>query len=183
MRTFLAIPCPESVHDPLREARDDLSKNTDVRPVDAEQFHLTVKFLGDADPDELERLDQVFQSRLPTPGPLRMELKGVGVFPHPGSASVAWAGIEPTEPLENLYETVETVAVELGFDEDHHDFRPHVTLGRFDDDGPPKATIVRWIQEYDETQFSTFEAPNLHLFKSELTSDGPNYKRLVRWPL
>jgi len=183
MRSFLAIPCPESVRAPLRTARDDLAGNTDLRPVDAKQFHLTVKFLGDANPDKLEHLDQEFQSRLPTPGPLQLELNGVGVFPHPGSASVAWAGIEPTAPLQNLHEIVETVAVELGFDEDHHDFRPHVTLGRFDGDGPPKATIARWIQEHGETKFTTFKAPILHLFRSELTPDGPNYKRQVRWPL
>lgn len=183
MRCFLAIPCPESVRSPLRTVRDDLADTTDLRPVEAEQFHLTVKFLGDVDQDDLDRLDQVFQSRLPTPGPLQLELRGVGVFPHPGSASVAWAGIEPTNDLRNLYETVETVTVDLGYDEDHHDFRPHVTLGRFDDDGPPKARIVRWVQEHGETEFATFEAPNLHLYKSELTSDGPIYKQLVRWPL
>ncbi len=183
MRAFLAIPCPESVRDCLRAVRDDLAERTDLRPVDAENFHLTVKFLGDTDPDDLERLDQKFQSRLPTPGPLRLQLKGVGVFPHPGSASVAWVGIEPIKPLSDLHETVETVAVELGFNEDHHDFRPHVTLGRFDDDGPPKSAVVRWSQEYDEADFDTFEAPNLYLFKSERTPDGPIYKRMVRWPL
>lgn len=183
MRTFLAIPCPETVRDSLVPLREDLSEKTDLRPVKTENFHLTVKFLGDADPEDVRRLDESFQSRLPTPGPLEISVEGVGVFPDPGSPSVAWAGVEPTKELTSLREGVVDVTRDLGYEEDHPEFTPHVTLGRFNDGDRENDSVLDWIQQHGHTTVASFTAPELHLFKSERTSDGPIYSRLVSWPL
>lgn len=183
MRTFLGISCAESVREALLPLREDLAASTALRPVDAENFHLTVQFLGEADPVDVRRLDEAFQSRLPTPGPLRLVVEGVGVFPDPGSPSVAWAGIESTDGLVTLREGVVGVTRDLGYEEDHHEFTPHVTLGRFNDGERDKDSVLEWIEEHGDSTVASFRAPELSLFKSERTSDGSIYSRLVSWPL
>lgn len=183
MRAFFGIPCPETSRGPLEALRDDLSGTTNLKPVRSENFHMTVKFLGDISTGDREDFDSLLQSRLPTPGPLEMTIKGVGVFPNMDHPSVAWTGIEPTDNLVGVYETVESIATELGFDPDDHDFRPHVTLGRYNNSVGDKDRLLEWLQDHGEEELETFEAPELHLYESELKEDGPIYTSLVRWPL
>jgi 2'-5' RNA ligase len=182
VRCFLAIPSPDNVNSSLESPRDELDSTTDLRPVDTSHFHLTVKFLGDTTRGKIQSLAREFRSRLPTTGPLTLKIRRVGVFPNVKSASVAWAGIESTEPLERLHDSVETIATEYGFDPEDHEFTPHITLGRFNNDPDPE-TVLDWVKKYDDTEFGRFEAEHLQLFESELTSDGPNYNEWVRWPL
>jgi 2'-5' RNA ligase len=183
MRAFLAIPCPESVIDPLVQLRDALNEDVDLRPVDSDKFHLTVKFLGETDTATLDSLTREFHSRLPTPGPLNLVLTGAGVFPDPGTPSVAWAGVEAQEGLFELQQSVETIAVEQGFDSENHEFRPHVTIGRFNNGERNREEILDWIQNHGESEFGSFQASDLLLYESELTPDGPVYHERKRWPL
>jgi len=183
MRTFFGIPCPEHSREPLTSLQKELSQSTNLSPVSPNNFHLTVKFLGETSTSDVEDLDSLLQSRLPTPGPLELTLEGVGVFPSMDHPSVAWAGIEPIEPLMELHRTVEAVSTELGFDPGDHDFRPHVTLGRYRNSVDGKNSLLEWIQTHGNEQFESFEASNLHLYESELKEDGPIYTSIVSWPL
>ncbi len=183
MRCFLAIPCSGAVASALESPRDTLNERTSLNPVKTTNFHLTIKFLGETGGGQLEDLERAFHSRLPTPGPLTLSVHQVGVFPNVKSPSVAWAGIEPTIDLQRLHESVESIAVDLGFEPEDHDFTPHVTLGRFKQGSRHSETVLNWIKEYEGTQFGTFEATRIRLYESELSEDGPNYTERVNWPL
>jgi len=183
VRAFLAIDCPKPAAETLESPRDALNNQVSFRPVDTDQFHLTVKFLGDTSQSSLDRLDREFRSRLPTPGPLRLTLSNVGVFPDPGSPSVAWVGVEQNETLRELYDAVEEIAGEVGYEPEKHDFQPHVTLGRFNNGRKSRSTILEWIESYGERHYDEFEARNLLLYESNLTPEGPEYIERMRWPL
>lgn len=184
MRTFLALPCPSPVREDLVEVREDLTSRMSIRTVPRENFHVTVKFLGQVTGSRLRDLDALLQRRLPTPGPLSLQLKQLGVFPDPERPRVVWAGVEPVEPLRELFEAVEAVATELGFDHESHDYRPHVTLGRFTGEVNEPDHLVRWLQEHGGDTFGSFEAPKLHLYESDTTGDGPpTYISRMSWPL
>ncbi len=184
MRTFLALPCPEDVHDALAGLRDELEARIPMRPVPRDNFHVTVKFLGEITASRLEDLDALLQRRLPTPGPLSMEIAGAGAFPDPSRPRVVWAGVRPTDSLRNLADAVEAMTVEMGFDARRHDFHPHVTLGRVDGNPSDPDGMVDWIQSRGEERLGGFEASSLHLFESERTGDGPpTYRSLMSWPL
>lgn len=183
MRAFLALNCPKNIQEDLRVPQEKLNDRVNVRTVNFDLFHVTMKFLGDVSRSEVRDLEQYFRSKLPTPGPLELTLNSVGVFPDVGSPSVAWAGFEQPDDLKAFQSDVEGLCVELGFDPEDHDFHPHVTLARFNDDLNVSEEVLEWIQTYEDQEFGTFTASELHLYESTLTSDGPNYTRLVRWPL
>lgn len=183
MRTFLALPCPSSFRPTLRELQEALSRRSDLRKVDPENFHMTVKFLGDTSQNKLDTLDETFQSRLPTPGPLRIRLENVGVFPSLESPSVGWVGIRSTQALRKLQQCVEELTVDQGFDPRDHEFRPHITLGRFNHGRRDKESILKWIKQHGEDDYGNYEVPDLHLLGSKLTSNGPIYRTLAKWPL
>ncbi|MFB6346534.1 MAG: RNA 2',3'-cyclic phosphodiesterase [bacterium] len=183
MRAFFGIPCPESVRETLEPMAVELADTTNIKTVRPENYHLTVKFLGDISQSDCRDFDSLLQSRLPTPGPLKLDVEHVGVFPSMEHPSVVWAGIEPTESLQLVHDEVESVALDLDFDPEDHDFRPHVTLGRYKNSMNNKQKLLEWIQNYGDEHFASFEAGNLHLYESELTQDGPIYSSLVSWPL
>lgn len=182
MRSFVGIPCEETVHPELSDLRDSLDFSS-IKPVRTENFHLTVKFLGDITNDQLVDIDSLFQRRLPPTGPLTLTISGVGVFPNPKNPSVVWAGISTDDPLNEIYESVESVTVDLGFDTSTHEFTPHVTLGRFKEDLGDRQKLLNWMQSNGNAEFGTFTAKNLHLFESKQQKDGPIYNSLVKWPL
>jgi RNA 2',3'-cyclic 3'-phosphodiesterase len=132
MRLFLALNIEPAVRrrcyaaaEPLRAARPD------VRWVDENKLHLTLKFLGDQ-PDTLvtplsAALDMAAaQSRRP----MDLALGAVGAFPNFRQARVVWLGVTPDPKLELLHHDVEVACHALDLEVDGKPFRPHVTLGR-----------------------------------------------------
>jgi len=93
LRLFIAIDLPAE----LRSTVAGLCRGVaGARWVRHEQFHITLRFLGDTAEERLtdlrERLHQVA-----VPG-FSLRLKGAGVFPPPGGrkpARVLWLGLDP----------------------------------------------------------------------------------------
>lgn len=183
MRAFFGIPCPDRIREALTPLQKEIESDTNLKPVKPGNFHLTIKFLGEVSTSDREDLDSLIQSRLPTPGPLKLVVKNVGVFPNMDHPSVVWAGIDLNDSLRAVYEAVEDLSTDLGFDPDEHEFRPHVTLGRYKNSVGNTNRLLKWIQDHGEEEFGRFEASFLHLYESDLQQDGPIYTSMVSWPL
>lgn len=129
-RCFVAIPIAEALREELRSAvdgwrgREDL---TGLRWTDAEAWHVTLAFLGSLDAalvaGVVERLAAVAQAHSAT----RSTTGGLGGFPTPARARVAWYGIEDANG--RLARLAGDVALVLGLDASRP-FRPHLTLAR-----------------------------------------------------
>ncbi|MFP4687685.1 MAG: RNA 2',3'-cyclic phosphodiesterase [bacterium] len=183
MRLFLGIPCPRSVASELAEAFQELKEIEGLKPVAVENYHITVKFLGDAGADFCRRLDSGFQRMLPAVGPLQLKLKHVGVFPNISNPRVIWGGIRPRKELIELNEAVEKITAELGIKEEKRDYHPHVTIGRIKKPPADRHLLVQWLKKYGNEEFGQFQAPHLVLYESELTAEGPVYKEVMKWPI
>jgi 2'-5' RNA ligase len=73
--------------DGLRSARPDLR----WQPV--EKWHLTLEFLGECGPREVDRQLERWERRARRSGPMTLHLAGAGTFPKTFIARVLWAGI------------------------------------------------------------------------------------------
>jgi 2'-5' RNA ligase len=132
VRVFTALyPSPaaladlDRVLDPLRRRHDDL---TWTRP---EQWHLTLTFHGDLDPDRLERFDRVVARCASARPATSARLSGGGAFPSATRGRMLWAGVETAD--ERLVELQRNLAARLrksGWDADRRRYRPHLTLAR-----------------------------------------------------
>jgi len=71
--------------------------------------------------------------------------------------------------------------VELGFDEEDHEFTPHVTLARMEHAGG-KEQVQRTVREEAPTA-GIVDVEAVRLTESELTDDGPEYTTLERFEL
>ncbi|HUQ72806.1 MAG TPA: RNA 2',3'-cyclic phosphodiesterase [Planctomycetaceae bacterium] len=180
LRLFFALKIPATpdltaVIEPLRRWP------VAIRAVAVDQLHLTVRFLGDTDPDCAPLLCAAAERVAAQTSPLTLTLMGVGSFAVRGRMSVVWIGIDDNAALQQLHNRLKTEAVTLGFLSDQRAFRPHLTIGRVKAVPPPQLT--RWLEANRAISCGTVDIAALELIRSELTPRGPVYETVSEWAL
>src|SRR5690349_17393115 len=94
MRLFLAISLTEAVRSALAEMQARLREaGADVRWVAPENFHLTVKFLGDQPDPLLPEIETVCTEVAAAIPAFDFGVRGAGAFPKRGPLKTLWAGV------------------------------------------------------------------------------------------
>jgi 2'-5' RNA ligase len=143
---------------------------------DPERAHVTLKFLGDTDPDRIPALVEELAAAVADAdvAPFEAEFGGLGVFPSLDYISVVWLGTRRGgDELTALHEAIESRTVAMGFEPEDHDFTPHVTLARMDHAGG-KDLVQEVVRERDPDA-GTLTVEEVRLTESTLTPDGPEY--------
>ncbi len=124
IRAFAAIPLPEAVTDLLEEAQDDLPAG---RPILPENMHLTLVFLGDLRPPDLDEVHRAFEAvRVPD---FNVAIRGLGAFGARAPRSVhAVVADEPA--LRHLQAKLAQAARGAGVEVPARRYVPHVTIAR-----------------------------------------------------
>ena len=129
-RCFVAVPIGDALRENLRDAVEAWRKRDDLaglRWADPDGWHLTLAFLGPTDPATVPVLIERLGSVAAAHEGSRAATGGLGAFPSPGRARVAWYGIEDGEG--RLARLAADVADRLGLEAARR-LRPHVTLAR-----------------------------------------------------
>lgn len=175
IRAFIAMEFPEIPA--LAPVFAGLKGIKGAKPVSPHQMHLTLKFLGDISPEQVNDIASALNSISASFPPLNLSVVGLGAFPNTRRPRVLWAGIMPQEILVDLASRVDQSIVELGFAPEKRQFSPHMTLARFR--FPPKGLYIKdMIEEYSDQHFADFIIKSIKLKKSTLTPAGPIYEDL-----
>src|SRR5687768_12105672 len=97
-RIFVAIDISEDVRGAIADHVSLLKESFSEAPVRwerHEKFHITMKFFGDADERQLERIEEVVARAAGSVRPFKLSLNGPGSFLRRESA-VLWIGVEET---------------------------------------------------------------------------------------
>ena len=190
MRAFFAVDLPDSLAQSVADAQAPFAGASGVNPVDPEQAHVTLKFLGDvseSDDGTEPALGDVIaagERAVDRAGvaPFEADVAGLGVFPSRRYVSVVWAGVDRGgDDLAALHEALEAETTALGVDPADHDFTPHVTLARVEN--ATGADAVRDALDAEAPEVGTFGVDEVRLVESTLTSSGPEYEVVERFPL
>lgn len=127
MRLFVALDLPWEVKEELSELSCNLPG---ARWVPEDNFHLTLRFIGEANRLQAEEIDMAL-SALRGRG-FTFSLSGLGWFEKNGRVNTLYAGVERNEHLARLQSKVETALHRVGLAPDKRRFTPHVTLARMD---------------------------------------------------
>jgi 2'-5' RNA ligase len=107
------------------------SCGADIRWVAVQSIHLTLKFLGEVDPQIIAKLAESLTDATQSQASFGLRLRGLGCFPNPANPRVVWCGIDgEVERLSGLQQSVEAACASLGFAPENRPFHPHLTLGR-----------------------------------------------------
>ncbi|MFB6153792.1 MAG: RNA 2',3'-cyclic phosphodiesterase [Halodesulfurarchaeum sp.] len=184
MRLFVSVDLPDRFAEPIEDLQDAVTDASGLDFTDPTQAHVTMKFLGDTPERRLDPVQTALERAVETAGvePFEATFGGLGVFPSLDYISVLWLGVEEgSEPFVRLQDPIEEEMVGLGFEEEEHEFTPHVTLARMKHAGG-KELVQEFVTERDPT-VGTMTVEAVQLTESTLTSDGPVYETVHRVPL
>ena len=179
IRSFLAIELPKPILRKIEEVQGDLrSTRADVRWVNPEKIHLTLKFFGNIEESKIEPIFKSIEEPIRNTLPFSLEVRGVGAFPHLRNPRVIWMGlVDGREVLVSFQKQIETQLEKIGFQPEDRPFHPHLTLGRMKS-SRGKEELVGRMERHKEEEFGDFQVERVILFKSDLKPSGPIYALL-----
>lgn len=177
IRCFVAMELPLEVQAELAQTVARLkSTGADVKWVEPENVHLTLKFLGEVPHPKVLQLG-ISLAALCQRRAIVSRLGGLGAFPVLHRPRVIWAGLDMgLDDLGDLHQAVEDMMADLGFQREEREFFPHLTLGRVrsNRNAAELANLITTVRP----QPMEFIFGTLILMKSTLTPEGPLYQPL-----
>ncbi|MEM2094541.1 MAG: RNA 2',3'-cyclic phosphodiesterase [Candidatus Bathyarchaeia archaeon] len=180
LRIFVAIDVPDGeVKEKITEFQKKLIQTgADLKLVEPENIHITLRFLGDTQISLVEKLKlELGAIRF---SPFKIVLREVGAFPDLNRINVVWIGIgEGNLALIDLWNKVNRSLTNCGVPMDRRGFSPHLTVARVRS-GRNKDALSKTIIDLSDFEFGAFEADSFTLKQSILTPAGPIYRNLKR---
>jgi 2'-5' RNA ligase len=180
-RGFIAIDIATTPH--ILSFEKEIQKTgADVKLVEPNNIHITIKFLGDTDENHIDAIEQSMKESVLGVNPFPITLKGTGVFPNQNYLKVIWIGILDEGHIKTISQTIDNKLALLGFKKENRGFSPHLTIGRVRT-AKKKEQLLSVVAHQKETEFAVQTVQSLYLKKSELTPQGPIYTTLREVPL
>lgn len=177
MRVFISINLPNEIRGYLYEIQNMLRKlPAKIRWISKPQIHLTLKFFGSIDGNQLKEIKSKLQNI--NFKKFKIKLNRIGFFPSQGFIRIIWIDLKPAGKVIELQQKIDGELLDL-FQKDQR-FQAHLTLGR-----------VKFVK--DKAKFKQrlnlkikpieFLIDKFELMKSDLTKDGPKYEVLETYSL
>ena len=179
VRCFVAVDLEDpDLLDALGRFQDGLrGVGADLKCVERENIHLTMRFLGDVGEGVLEDLQGLISGV--NFSPFGMGLRGVGTFPNLRRPRVIWVGItRGVDELKGIFDRLESGLVGMGFRPERRGFSPHITIARVRS-GRNRDRLIEEVIALEGRDFGVFEVGHVKLKKSVLTPRGPIYTDLA----
>mgnify|MGYP001033121551 CR=1 FL=1 len=179
IRSFLAIELPKTIQKKIEEIQEDLkSSRADVKWMNPENIHLTLKFFGNIEESKIDPIVKSIEGTTRKVSRFSLKVRGMGAFPHLKNPRVIWIGlVDGKEVLADFQKQLEKTLEEIGFQPEERSFHPHLTMGRA---RSPKGRneLIGRIEKYREEELGDFQVERVVLFKSDLRPSGPIYTLL-----
>ena len=180
IRSFIAIEIPQDLKNKIREWQDGLKKTVSgVKWVVPDNIHITLKFLGNINENQIPELKQAIINSVSGSGQFEIEVSGEGCFPNMRRPRVIWLGVEKgKDALKKIASNIENECRRIGFEKERRPYSPHFTVGR-----------VKFLKDtsalqkyFMENPFNPeiFRAEEIILMKSDLTPSGAVYTPLEK---
>lgn len=188
MRLFVAIPLDAGARRALEDRIHQIGRTFSAMPVKwvrPENWHLTLRFLGETDPARVEVLTSRLRGAcVHFPGQ-DLALSGLGAFPNALEPRVIWVGLSVPSQFMKLAESVRNAAEGFGQPgRDHDVFHPHLTIGRVKDvAAPQRRALGRDLEQRDFGAPIPWRVNRVVLMRSDLRPGGSTYTELAEFRL
>jgi RNA 2',3'-cyclic 3'-phosphodiesterase len=194
MRVFIGFDLDEEIRAKIARFLEGACELApDARWVNAESLHVTLKFIGEQKPEQVEAITMRLRGiRAKAPD---IPFTGSGFFPNARAARVFWLGIKASPELAELALSVDSAMAELGIPREERSYTPHLTLARRGrGSGAPglrkgdKANLTFSLLEkrlgtLSDLDFGTMTPREFFLYQSHLSPKGSKYTKLQSFPL
>jgi RNA 2',3'-cyclic 3'-phosphodiesterase len=150
-----------------------------ARWVPAENYHVTLRFIGETPRHVAEEIDHALAD-LKAPG-FTLTLAGLGIFAKGGRSNSLWVGVERSQQLDHLQSKIETALQRCGLAPERRRFQPHLTLARLDNAAEGK--LASFVQAHNLFRADPVPVEHFTLFSSLLGKDQAVYTAEVEYAL
>ncbi len=175
-RTFIGIkiePDPK-IHQLYHELKSNL-KYPQLRWIDADNLHLTIRFLGNTEENQIETIIKRLDILIPQYTKFNLEIIGLGIFGSRNFPRILWAGIEMPSNIQSLINGIEDIVCDNGFARETKIYSPHLTICRIKN-LKETAGLLQYLDKYREIFFKRQEVREINLYESILKSSGSVYQ-------
>ncbi len=184
MRIFIAIPVPEEIKEQALQIKTELSRlKPDIKWVEYENYHITLKFLGEVKEGQLNEIKTRLLMAAQACPAFGFRTTGIGFFPNKNRPRVIWLGVKgEMKKAQFLGERVDTYLSELGFEpEKNRSF--HLTLGRIRSERNLDETVSITASINNGLKSCDLPVKQFFLMESRLSPSGPQYLVLEKYQL
>lgn len=175
MRVFVALSLSSEIKEGIgRSIARYRCHFPEIRWVNPENLHLTLKFLGEINRYDLHQAVSALERISTGFVPFNIAVDGIGFFPSTERPQVFWAGIQADGQLSDLAKSV-IRDIPLG---DKKAFQAHITLGRVKEVFPLAGELARLFQEDAPQGWGRMTVAGVDVFESILRPSGPIYKKI-----
>jgi len=175
VRTFVAIPLPQSVKSAIRRLQTGLKPSMPgIRWSAPGNLRLTLRFLGDQPEDSLEKLGDTVLSVGNSSCCFSLTFSGIDAFPSWHRGRILWLGLERPELVSQLHQKLSDGLQKLGIPEEPRPFRPHLTIGRC----RQVMSLPQLPDRIRNQPVAKFRVERLALYQSRLTPQGARHTEL-----
>lgn len=182
LRTFIAVEIPHELQRTIYKKTSHLRDTIGalVRWVPPQNMHLTLKFLGNISPANVDILTQMIRAEADSCQPFIMQVGGLASFPSLKRPRVIYIGLQAPAELEALHHGIESATMRLGYVSEERAFSPHLTVGRVRQNisASDQQKIRRALEETRIPALGTTRVDAVHLYNSDLKPAGSVYTRL-----
>jgi 2'-5' RNA ligase len=179
-RTFIGIKLTEQALAFLQSFKQRHAKAPwakQIRWTKDANIHITVRFLGDLTPEQIEQVKTGLSMLLENQTAFEVIMTAPQPFPSIKKARMLASLIHKNQVLQQLAEDIEKIAVEAGVAPEERPFKGHITVGRF-------RKRVKGLEELLAIADTlTIPVDNMVFFKSDLKPTGAEYTEIARFVL
>jgi 2'-5' RNA ligase len=164
--------------DSAREAlRRKLPTILPGKPVPAENWHFTLRFLGSTETATRDQIVSSLRSRA-LGGRFAIRFSELGAFPNPRRARILWIGVDRgADRMSEIAAIAESVASEAGFEAESRKYTAHLTIARID---PPSSVVGLMSQRGLSINM---DVDRIVMYRSRLGKGPPRYEEVESFPL
>jgi RNA 2',3'-cyclic 3'-phosphodiesterase len=174
-RLFTALEIPSPLAFSLSLLRGGLPG---ARWVDAENYHITLRFIGDIDQRTADEVERAL-TRVDRPS-FDLTLAGLDALGGNKPHSIV-ASVKPTPALRDLQNEHERIIQRIGLEPERRKFRPHVTLARIK--GVSEADAAAYLALRGDFRTPPFPVGRFVLLSSRDSRGGGPYVMEEAYPL
>ena len=187
MRVFIAIDIDEQIRKGLSRLQNEMRskadiKKGDVKWVNPDVMHLTLKFLGEIKDVQAVDVCNITKDAAGRHESFELGVETVGYFGG-RSARVLWVGTgQNCENLLQLQSDLEQELASAGWPVETRKFSGHLTLCRVRN-SKAGVKLAQMTEEYKDFKLGTVSADSVSVYQSQLTPKGPVYTVLGNYKL
>jgi 2'-5' RNA ligase len=187
MRCFIAIDIDEKTIAAIADVQKQLNakvdiKKGDVKWVEPDNIHLTLKFLGEIDDSKLPEIQEITELVAAAHNKFTLDIETVGSFGG-RTAKVVWVGAgKGADELIALQKDLDDQLEQAGYPKEDREFSAHLTICRVKN---PKAgfKLAEAIGQFAKLKLGSINANAVCVYQSQLTPEGPIYTQLASFKL